>query len=175
MASVLSGLRMSGAAYSVALPVQFVASGVVLGLACWAVRRTRDACLRAFVLATAAVLVTPYAFNYDLTAVTACLVWAMFGRLSWRGTPIYLVAWVAPVIVMYLGIIKTGIAPIALLALFWIAVREAVRDGIPDRQASSGIGDTPASADPWTAVPAVSRSPEAPRQGPTPLGKLAIS
>jgi hypothetical protein len=177
MASVLSGLRMSGAAYSVALPVQLVASGVALGLACWAVRRTRDACLRALVLATAAVLVTPYAFNYDLTAVMACLVWAMFGRLPWRAddTPIYLVAWVAPVIVMYLGIIKIGIAPIALLALFWIAVREAVRDGIPDRQASTGIGDTPASADPGAVVPAGSRSSEAPRQGATPLGKLAIS
>jgi hypothetical protein len=109
--------------------LQAVLSLGVVVLTCWAVRQTSDPCRRAFVVACAAPLVTPYAFNYDLAAVAASLVWVLFGRLPWQsgGTLVYLIAWLAPVATMYLSFIGIGLAPLAILALFILAVAEAGR------------------------------------------------
>ncbi len=103
----------------------------VLALTCWSVRRTADPCRRAFVVACAAPLVTPYAFNYDLTAVAAALVWTLFGRLPWRasGTMVYLIGWLTPRLGSCISAFSASLSrPLAILALFAFAVAEAARD-----------------------------------------------
>jgi len=148
MCSVLSGARTLGAPFQVAALAQtFVAVPVAL-LSGLAVRWTADARQRAMILATAAPLVTPYAFNYDLTLVTVVIAWRLIeddmanrpGRTS-----LYFVAWLTPVLLMPLNMRAIPIAPLALLALFARTIadvagpagvsagvrgeRDAVRDG----------------------------------------------
>jgi len=128
MASVFAGARIYGLTYPVAMTVQIAVTVPVIAAASWAVRRTSDPCRRAAVLACAAPLISPYAFNYDLTAPTAALIWILAGRLPWRPalSPVYLFAWAAPLAMMLLNIAGIGIMPLALIALFAIAVYEAV-------------------------------------------------
>jgi hypothetical protein len=127
MVSITASARTFGLPYSVALAIQVAVAVPVLVAACWAMRRTADPCRRAFVLATAAPLLTPYMFNYDLTAVAAVLVWLLFGRLPWRAewSGLYLLAWAAPTAAMYLNTHGLGVAPLASIALFALSVREA--------------------------------------------------
>ena len=84
MVSVLASGRQLGLSYSVALGIQLIVSLGVIALACWAVQRIADPCARAFLLVTATLLATPYAFNYDMTALGAALVWVFVGRLPHR-------------------------------------------------------------------------------------------
>lgn len=129
MTSAVAAGRAGGLSYPVALAIQAALSLAVIVATCWAVRRTGDPCRRAFVIACAAPLATPYAFNYDLTAMSAALVWLLFGRLPWRsaGTVVYLIAWVTPIMVMYSNPFGFDFAPLAVLILFGLAVREADR------------------------------------------------
>ncbi len=145
MASVLAGARTFGIPYPAALALQVAVAIPVVAAAVWAVRKTADPCRRAFVLATAAPLVTPYAFDYDLTAVAAVLVWLMFGRLPWRPgfSGIYLLAWVAPIAMMYLNKLGLGLFPLVLMALFTLAVREAAQPCAP---LSAGDARLPSAA-----------------------------
>lgn len=141
MASVLAGGRTLGLSYSAAMAVQVAVSVPVIVAACWAVRRTPDPCRRAFVLASAAPLATPYAFNYDLPVLAAVLVWALFGRLPWRRewSALYLLAWVTPVALMYANMLGLGVCPLVLILLFIASLQEAAaepassRPGAPQR------------------------------------------
>jgi hypothetical protein len=128
MASVFAGVRTFGFSYTVAMAVQVAVAIPVIVTACWAVRRTTDRCLRAMLVACATVLASPYAFNYVLTAVSAGLVWMLVGRLPFRSEfgPLYLLAWIAPVALMYANMLGLGLLPLALLALYGLCVREAV-------------------------------------------------
>jgi Glycosyltransferase family 87 len=125
LASVLAGARTFGLSNPVALAVQGVVAVATIVLACWAVRRTNDPCRRAFVLVTAAPLITPYVFNYDLVGVAAMLVWMLFGRLPWRSewSGVCLLVWIAPTAMMYLNQMGLGVMPLALMALFVMGVR----------------------------------------------------
>lgn len=127
MTSVLAGGRTVGLPYGLALALQIAVALPVVAVTCWAVRRTADPCRRAFVLASAAPLVTPYAFNYDLTALAAALVWMLCGRLPWhaRWRAVYLLAWIAPIALMYLNTLRLGLAPLVLIAMFAVAVLTA--------------------------------------------------
>jgi len=138
MSSVTAGARTFGLSYPVALAIQAVVSSVVLAGTCWAVRRTADPCRRAFVLACAATLITPYAFDYDLTAIAVCLVWIMFGRLPWRPawTGIYLLAWLSPTLMMYVNAAGVGVMPLVQIALFGLSLREAASDPVASTPAA---------------------------------------
>lgn len=136
MTSVFAGARTFGMTYPVAIVLQIAVALPVIAASCWAVGRTTDPCRRAMVLACAAPLISPYAFNYDLTAATAALVWILAGRLPWRPafSPIYLLAWIAPTAMMYLNMAGIGVMPLALVALFAVAVFEAVRHEATDEE-----------------------------------------
>lgn len=133
MTSVLTAARTFGVSYSIALALQIAVAMPVLAAACWAVRRTADPCRRAFVLAAAAPLLTPYAFNYDLTAVSAVLVWILCGRLplrsNWKG--LYLLAWIAPAGLMYLNREGLGVTPLVLVLFFVLSLRDATTEPSP--------------------------------------------
>jgi hypothetical protein len=134
MASVFAGARMLGLSYMAAMAIQAAVAIPVLVTACWAVRQTADPCRRAMVVACAAVLVSPYAFNYDLTAISAGLVWMLAGRLPLRGecAAIYLLAWIAPAAMMYFNMAGLGVLPLALLALYGLVVRETASEPAAD-------------------------------------------
>jgi hypothetical protein len=141
MVSGIAGARTFGLAYSVALALQIALAVPVLGAAIWAVRSTTDACRRAFVLVSATPLVTPYAFNYDLTALAAVLVWTLcrtprdelvHGLLLFLGwmTPIrgliLFLGWITPILAIYLNELGFGLAPFALAATFALSVHDTV-------------------------------------------------
>jgi hypothetical protein len=152
MASVVAAGRIFGLGYRPSLAIQVAVSLPVLCAACWAVRRTTDPCRRAFVLAAATPLVTPYAFNYDLTALAAVMVWMLYGRLPWRHerTMLYLLGWLVPLALMYANMLGFGLGPFVLIALFAASVREATgepvrtRSGTPEQQ--DRMAAAPASA-----------------------------
>jgi hypothetical protein len=104
--------------------LQLAVSLPVLVAAVWAVRRTADPLTRVAVLVGATPLLTPYAFNYDLTAVAAVLVWRLVGawpsRTRWE--LVYGLAWLAPTAMMLLNLLGLGIAPLANIAFFAMVV-----------------------------------------------------
>jgi Glycosyltransferase family 87 len=135
MVSVLACLRGAGIPYAGAMAVQVVVSALAIAGATWAVRQVADPCGRAFILVTAALLATPYALNYDMTALAAVLVWSIVGRLPWnvKAGPAYVLAWLAPPVVMMLILGGIGVASfitlLYLVALFGLAMRQALADG----------------------------------------------
>lgn len=127
MVSAFAGARTFGLSYSGAMAIQIAVTLAVLVGAYFAVRRTSDPRRRTFVLASAAPLLTPYAFNYDLTALAAALIWTLEGRLSrggeWRS--IYFVAYCAPIATMDLQPRGVGLMPLVLVAVFLMSLHEA--------------------------------------------------
>jgi alpha-1,2-mannosyltransferase len=85
------------------------------------------------VLAAATPLVTPYAFNYDLTWLAAVQVWMLSGRLPWRPewSVLCLLGWALPLALMYAAMLGFGIAPLVLIFLFCASLREAVGETAP--------------------------------------------
>jgi hypothetical protein len=130
MVSGVAGARASGLSYSVGLALQAMLALPVLAAACWAVRATGDPRRRAFVLASAAPLLTPYAFNYDLTALAAVLVWQLARPLPQdRGQVLLLsLAWLVPILAMYLNVAGVGVAPLILAAVFALSVYQTAGD-----------------------------------------------
>jgi hypothetical protein len=132
MVSVLASARKMGVPYSLALGVQVTVSLCVIAVAMWAVRRIADPCARAFLLVSATLLATPYAFNYDMTALGAVLVWVMVGRLPHRAEagPAYILAWLAPPATMMLALFESNLGPLITLfvlsSMFAVAVLDVV-------------------------------------------------
>lgn len=130
MVSGVAGARTFGLSYAAALNIQLVLSGAVIAAATWAVTCTSDPRRRAFVLASAAPLVAPYAFNYDLTALAAVLLWQLYrpqplGRVR---TAVVFLGWTAPALPMYLAVPEWGLTPFVLAAVFALGVHDAVGD-----------------------------------------------
>jgi Glycosyltransferase family 87 len=127
MASVVAAARMSGISFQAAITIQLAVALVVLVAACWAVRRTNDPCQRAFVLVSAVPLITPYVFNYDLTALAAVLTWKLFRPLPAGRLRICLMfaAWLLPILLMYFNWMRVGAAPFVLAGIFALSVYEA--------------------------------------------------
>jgi len=132
MVSVLACLRAGGIPYDKAMSIQMAVSVVAIVGAVWAVRQVTDPCYRTFILVTATLLATPYAFNYDMTALAAILVWLMLGRLRPRysGRSVYIFAWLAPAAVMILTLLGVNFASfitlLYLFALFGIAMHDTL-------------------------------------------------
>jgi len=132
MVSVLASARKMGVPYSLALGVQVTVSLCVIAVAMWAVRRIADPCARAFLLVSATLLATPYAFNYDMTALGAVLVWVMVGRLPHRAEagPAYILAWLTPPATMMLALFESNLGPLITLfvlsSMFAVAVLDVV-------------------------------------------------
>jgi len=108
--------------------VQIVVAIPVIALAAWAVRQTADPAKRAFVLTAATLLATPYAMVYDFAALTSVMLWRLCGPQP-LGLPrggVMLAAWLMPLGAMYLNNLGLGLAPLALIGVFAIAVGDAL-------------------------------------------------
>jgi hypothetical protein len=132
MMSVLAAGRTLGFSYTVSFVAQAVVSLAVLAAACWAVRQTADAQKRAFVLVIASLLITPYSFNYDFTALTAILVWKLCSPWpeDWGRRALYALTYFSPVLLMYLNAVNLAFMPGLLVVLFAIAIQEAAEDRV---------------------------------------------
>jgi hypothetical protein len=150
---MVSVARTFGVSLQTGLAVQIAAAIPVIGVAVWAVRQTADPAARAFVVVAATLLATPYAMVYDFAALTAVMAWALFRPqpLGAFRTAVILAAWLMPVGAMYLNMLNLGLAPIALIGVFAIAVSDAVAGDAPARRwspfrrgpALSGASATP--------------------------------
>jgi Glycosyltransferase family 87 len=141
MVSPLAGGRTFGLSFAVASWLQTILSLVVLAISTLVVRRTQDPRQQALILTSAAALMTPYAFNYDLTALSAALTWRLIEtdgdseakRLLFR------VAWLMPILIMPLNALHVGLAPLVILAVFATAAAEAARP--PRREGARAAPD----------------------------------
>jgi hypothetical protein len=136
MPTIFGSLRAIEVPAGLAAQVQGPVSIIVAAAALWVLRRQSDPLRRSFVVASATMLVTPYAFDYDMGAlsVVAALV-AISGSLRSRAATmaVSLVA-VVPGLVMPLGESNLPITPLILIAGFWAVVLDAwkypLREGI---------------------------------------------
>jgi hypothetical protein len=130
MCSVLSAGRTLGVPFPIAALIQTLVSIPVALVAGLAVRWAPAPRQRAMILATAAPLVTPYAFNYDLTMVSVVIAWRLIeGDMSHRASLkiLYYLAWITPVLLMPLSLRAIAIAPVVLFALFACTIAEVIR------------------------------------------------
>jgi hypothetical protein len=128
--------RTFGVSLQAGLAVQIAVAVPVIALAVWAIRQTSDPARRAFVLVTATLLAAPYAMVYDFCALTAVLAWRLFQPqpLGALRTATILAAWLTPIGAIYLNMFDLGLAPLALIGVFAIAVGDAAADGAPSRR-----------------------------------------
>lgn len=133
MSSVLGAGRAAGLAYGPAMALQMLVAAPVFVAAAWAVTRTRDARLRAFVLVAATPLISPYVMNYDLTALAVVLTWYLTGSLpvTRRWGLFVFLAWLTPITVIYTQRLGIPVAPFVHASIFAIAIHEAARNGQP--------------------------------------------
>lgn len=125
MPSLPIALQRMGVAAQWAFLAQWVLSGVVAVLVWRALRAPLAFSHRALLITSAAMLVTPYLFNYDLTILTGALVWRMLDtppRTRFRAV-IYALAYLLPVLV-YIFYVTVALAPAIVLALFLITLRD---------------------------------------------------
>jgi hypothetical protein len=117
-------LRSAGLSYGTCMMIQAMITPLVLVAVCWAVRRTSDPAVRAFVIAAAIPLALPYGYNYDLPALAVACIWVVTQRIeigrSWH--IVVMLGWLAPLLCMSLGLMAPVAAPAALTALFVLAV-----------------------------------------------------
>src|SRR5207248_3124722 len=101
----------------------------------WAWRQSVDLALKSAALVTAAVMVTPYVYDYELVVMALPIAWPSAaglrqGFLSWEKFGL-LLAWMLPLVSRPLGVyLQVPTAPIILtLFLMFILRRVAVSSG----------------------------------------------
>ena len=96
MPTVFAGLRGLGWSSQQAYLVQWPVSIAAAALAAWVLWKEKDALRRVFCMLCATLLVTPYAFDYDLGAVTVvAAVLAGSQRFASRAALVAVVSWPA--------------------------------------------------------------------------------
>jgi hypothetical protein len=134
--SLPNALQSLGVPIRVGLSLHYaVALFVVLACAV-AVRRCTDFRLRALLLTTGSLLVTPYALCYDMVALSAVLLWCLQRPEAWP-TPariVFMACYLLPALIAPLMLLGLPIAPPLLLALFIIALRAALASARAEAQ-----------------------------------------
>ena len=126
LTSVYAGVRTFGFSSEAAWVVQGAVALPVLLSTVWAVRRTQDTRQRTVLVACAVPLLTPYAFNYDLTALAAVIVWRLCSPEPEPAMPRLFAGWLIPALLMPLNMFGIGFAPLVLLALYLTVLLETV-------------------------------------------------
>ena len=126
MPGVVMALRLAGASIATTIAVQCAAGIAVVMGALLAFRHPLPLPLTAILLASGGLLMTPYAYNYDLTLLSAAI------ALHWLTAPssalsrwIGLAGFLLAVLVYPLNFSDTPLGPVMLALVFFDAVREA--------------------------------------------------
>ena len=149
MTSPLATARGDGLSFASASAVQAAATLLVLGAVVWAVRRSDSWKLRTAVVVLATPLVTPYAFNYDLPALAAVIGWRLLDRerpLSSIRRIVYVLAWLAPGILMRLALSGPSLMAYPLLMSFVVLLTEVAECSQRQRSNVAAVPDAPAFA-----------------------------
>jgi len=130
MTGMYTALRLLGAASAPAYAVHLVFGLGVTAAVAWVWSRKIPIPIAAAVLASGTLLVTPYAFNYDLTLLAipiALLAWDghRHGWLRWE-REVLVMAWLLPIVMAPIAIftsLPVGVAGLA--AMFVVSLRRA--------------------------------------------------
>jgi Glycosyltransferase family 87 len=129
MPSVFASVRVTGLSADAARIVQVILTLVAVGITPLAFQRTNEASLRALILSSGSLLVSPYAFHYDMTAMTGAILWIVMSRqmTGHLQTCLLGAAWVLPAAIYYLHILHVGVSPLIIGAVYVAAVTRALR------------------------------------------------
>ena len=145
MVSPFASMRLMGVPIDAAKIAQALISIGVIVTVMLSFRKTSDVGLRALLVASGTLLVSPYAFNYDMPMLTGALLMVMAARpdISRAETWIFGAAWVAPAAVWSLHLAGLGIMPLAYGGVFIVAVTMIYRDA---RVNSRSLAEAPQAA-----------------------------
>jgi hypothetical protein len=103
-------------------------------------RKTTDVGLRSLLVASGTLLVSPYAFNYDMPMLTGAILIVMAARPHITRVEIWIfsAAWIAPAAVWSLHLAHLGITPLVYGGVFIVALTMIYR-------AARANGGSPAS------------------------------
>jgi len=134
--TVYAALRLAGIGLTAAYVLHTVFAAIVAGTVAWVWWRKPPLPLRAAVLTTGTLLVTPYMFDYDYAVLAIPLaLLAMDGHVrGWRSyeRSVLALTWVMPLAAAGLAhAVGLQIGPACVAALFLIATRRAILNGAP--------------------------------------------
>jgi hypothetical protein len=129
MPSAFASLRASGASSNLASITQLTIGLAIVAVTAIVFRKTDDKNLRALTLTSGALLASPYAYHYDMTALTGAILWVMASdRTSTRLEPWFFgLAWVLPAAIYYLHILHLGLSPLVIGGVYGMAVMGVIR------------------------------------------------
>lgn len=147
MASVFTSVRTFGGGVDLAAIVQIALAIPVAIATMVAYGRTKNRILRVQLTATAAFLMTPYLFVYDMTWTSAVAVWRLLppggGKRSFPF--FYMVVWLSAGFAFQAGyFLGLGLAPFFMGAMFLAALRDIHQEwraGLPKTSADNQSGD----------------------------------
>jgi alpha-1,2-mannosyltransferase len=99
MPTVFINARLVGLPLDIAWTLQALMSGAAIAATVWTFRCRRDPLLSTAMLLVSLLLVTPYAFNYDMAALTVILV-KLRERADPAGNWLILALWLMPITMM---------------------------------------------------------------------------
>jgi hypothetical protein len=144
MVSPFASMRLAEMPADVAKIVQAAISISVIITVMIAFRRTADIGLRSLLVASGTLLVSPYAFNYDMPMLTGAILIViaarpLIGRLE---TWVLGAAWIAPAAVWPLNMAHLGMTPLAYGGAFAVAVVMIYREANANSRSPAGVPQT---------------------------------
>lgn len=123
MPSLPLTLQLWGISLELAFLAQAALSVAVLGALAWRLGRPMERAMQFLLLASAAMLATPYVFNYDMTLLSAALVMVLIDQppSHWAGRLVLALGYLAPALV-YWCYYFFPVAPFFILAVFLFAL-----------------------------------------------------
>ncbi len=122
MPTPFTAMRVLGADISLGYLVQAVFALCIIPCVYWVFRARADRRLQAAALIVAVFLVTPYAFNYDMTILSVAVLWTLGHAVKTGFMPgeklLYAMVWILPVTVMAANYRGLPLAPLVLVAFF---------------------------------------------------------
>jgi len=114
-------VQLLGFSSDVAMAVQLPVSLAALGMVIWTFRRPRDPLLSTAMLLSAALVFTPYAFNYDMVGLTLVLLQLRQRADNDAIDMLFILAlWLLPVgMMLFAALTHIGVGPILISAFMW--------------------------------------------------------
>jgi alpha-1,2-mannosyltransferase len=147
MPTVFMNLRIAGFSIAAAMAAQLVVSAATVGAITWTFWRPRDRDLSNMLFVTAAFVVTPYAFNYDMVAFSWVAL-KLMERTDNDGWDygLMLTVWAIPFLTVPIGMagVPVSVAPMIALGgrLLWRLSKGQGRDAsaLADTRAAAALG-----------------------------------
>lgn len=129
MPTPFMALRILGADVSAGYLVQSVFALCILPCVYWVFRGRADRELQSAALIVAVFLVTPYAFNYDMTILSVAVLWALGHAMKTGFVPgeklLLVMVWILPIAVMPANYWGLPVGPVLLAAFFLLILARA--------------------------------------------------